>query len=112
MTIPEAAAYSGWIVFKIRVLCRSGMLRYSQEGIPFLITRQAIRDCIVLMEAKTKAKREAKLAKLARNGAKTPTHRSPCGVPGCLLCAASERGRQRARELMELMDSEPKKPKN
>jgi hypothetical protein len=109
MTIPEAAAYSGWTVFKIRTLCRSGMLRYSQEGIPFLITRQAIRDCIVLMEAKTKAKREAKLAKLAHkklagNGAKTPTHRSPCGLPGCLTCEAFERGRQRAREL--------RKPKN
>jgi hypothetical protein len=58
MTIPEAAAYSGWTVFKIRTLCRSGVLRYSQEGIPFLITREAIRDCIILMEAKTKAKRD------------------------------------------------------
>jgi hypothetical protein len=104
MTIPEAAAYSGWTVFKIRTLCRSGMLRYSQEGHPYLITREAIRDCIVLMEAKATAEREAKLAhKLARkkkmgNTAK-PAHRSPCGLPGCLTCAAFERGQQRAREL-------------
>jgi hypothetical protein len=105
MTIPEAAAYSGWTVFKIRTLCQSGMLRYSQEGHPFLITREAMRDWIVLTEAKMKAKREAKLAKLARkkpergNLPKTPAHRSPCGLPGCLTCEAFERGRQRAREL-------------
>src|SRR5580704_6159324 len=105
MTIHEAAAYSGWTVFKIRTLCRSGMLRYSQEGHPFLITREAMRDCIALMEAKTKAKREMKLARLAHKKPAQPPHRSPCGLPGCLTCEAFERGRQRARELME-------KPKN
>jgi hypothetical protein len=92
MTIPEAAAYSGWTIFKIRTLCHSGELRYSQEGHPFLITRKAIQDCIVLLEAKSKAKREAKLAKkLVKKSNANGT-----------LAAASERGRQRARELRSI----------
>ena len=63
-TIPEAAAYSGLTVFKIRTACRSGMLRHSQESpyAPYLITREAIRDYVHLMELDTKARREARLA--------------------------------------------------
>lgn len=106
MDIPEAAVEMCTTVFAIRRHCRSGELRYSEPGHAMLISPQAIQDCIVLLEAKSKAKREAKLArKLAikkkletGNGAK-PAHRSPCGLPGCLTCAAFERGQQRAREL-------------
>jgi hypothetical protein len=104
MTIPEAAAYSVWTIFKIRTLCHSGELRYSQEGHPFLITRKAIQDCIVLLEAKTKAKREARLAKLAHkkkletNGVK-PAHRSPCGLPGCLALRRSRGGNSERENL-------------
>ena len=105
MTIDEAVAYSGWTKFKVRTLCISGELRTSHEGHAYLITREAIRDCIVLVEGKSRAKREARLAlKLARkmrletgNPAKQ-AHESPCVVPGCLICA-SEKGRQRALEL-------------
>ena len=108
MTIPEAAAYSGLTVFKIRTACRSGMLRHSQESpyAPYLITREAIRDYVHLMELDTKARREARLAKLAHKKQPHPEQPHPD------LVAASERGRQAARELMGLMDSEPKKPKN
>jgi hypothetical protein len=104
MDIPEAAVEMCTTIFAIRRHLRSGELRYSQPGHPMLISPQAIQDCIVLLEAKSKAKREAKLArklakkKLTGNGVKA-AHRSPCGLPGCLTCAAFERGKQRAREL-------------
>jgi hypothetical protein len=99
MTIPEAAAYSGMTVFKIRTACRSGMLRHCQDGpyAPYLITREAIRDYVHLMELNTKARREARLAKIARKKTSDPD-----------LAAASERGAQRARELIQ----ESKKPKS
>lgn len=63
MDIPEAAVEMCTTVFAIRQLCRSGMLRYSQPGHPFLISPDAIQDCIRLMEENVKAKREAKLAR-------------------------------------------------
>jgi hypothetical protein len=104
MDIPEAAVEMCTTIFAIRRHCRSGELRYSQPGHPMLISPQAIQDCIVLLEAKAKAKREAKLArklgsKKKLGSAATPAHSSPCGSPGCLTCAAFERGQQRAREL-------------
>ena len=110
MDIPEAAVEMCTTIFQIRTLCRSGMLRYSQPGHPFLISPQAIQDCIVLLESKTKAKREAKLARqLAKkklemgNANQMPvTHGSPCVLPGCLTCA-SERGRQQARIIKKLI---------
>jgi hypothetical protein len=71
MDIPEAAASMCMAVFAIRQLCRSGMLRYSQPGHKFLISHDAIQDCIRLMEENAKAKREARLArkkKLVANG--------------------------------------------
>jgi hypothetical protein len=71
MDIPEAASSMCMTVFAIRQLCRSGMLRYSQPGHAFLISPDAIQDCIRLMEENTKAKREARLArkkKLVANG--------------------------------------------
>jgi hypothetical protein len=63
MDIPEAAVDMCTTVFAIRRLCRSGMLRYSEPGHAFLISPKAIQDCIVLMEANTKTKREARLAR-------------------------------------------------
>jgi hypothetical protein len=71
MDIPEAAASMCMTVFAIRQLCRSGILRYSQPGHAFLISPDAIQDCIRLMEENAKAKREATLArkkKLVANG--------------------------------------------
>jgi hypothetical protein len=109
MDIPEAAVEMCTTVFAIRRLCRSGMLRYSQPGHPFLISPDAIQDCIRLMEQNAKAKRGAKLARKKKaetgNAAAKPAHRSPCGLPGCLICAAFERGQQRARELRLISNS-------
>jgi hypothetical protein len=71
MDIPEAAFSMCMTVFAIRQLCRSGLLRYSQPGHAFLISPDAIQDCIRLMEENAKAKREARLArkkKLISNG--------------------------------------------
>lgn len=69
------------------------MLRHSQESpyAPYLITREAIRNYVHLMELDTKARREARLAKLAR--------KKQTGNGNADLAAASERGAQRAREL-------------
>jgi hypothetical protein len=63
MDIPEAAVEMCTTIFAIRRLCRSGMLRYSEPGHAFLISPQAIQDCIVLMEANAKVKRGARLAR-------------------------------------------------
>jgi hypothetical protein len=108
LTIPEAAVEMCTTVFAIRRHCRSGELRYSQSGHPMLISPQAIKDCIRLMEAKAQLKRELKLAhdaarkeKLrALKASRIPVpHTLPCLVKGCLDCA-KERGRQAAIELM------------
>ena len=61
--IPEAAESMCTTIFAIRQLCRSGMLRYAEIGHKFLISHDAIQDCIRLMEDRTKAKREARLAR-------------------------------------------------
>lgn len=105
MDIPEAAVEMCTTIFAIRRHCRSGELRYSQPGHPMLISPQAIQDCIVLLEAKAKAKREAKLArklaskkKLEGNAGAKPTHRSPCGLAGCLICS---RGGNSERENLD-----------
>jgi hypothetical protein len=63
MDVPDAASSMCTTVFAIRQLCRSGMLRYSQPGHAFLISPDAIQDCIRLMEEHAKAKREARLAR-------------------------------------------------
>jgi hypothetical protein len=107
LTIPEAAVEMCTTVFAIRRHCRSGELRYSQSGHPMLISPQAIKDCIRLMEAKAQLKREVKLAvdatrneKLRALKASRPVpHTLPCTIKRCCDCA-KERGRQQAIELM------------
>jgi hypothetical protein len=73
-----------------------------------LISPQAIKDCIRLMEAKSQLKRELKIAhdvarkEKLRNlkASRIPApHTLPCVVKRCLDCA-KERGRQAALELM------------
>jgi hypothetical protein len=107
LTIPEAAVELCTTVFAVRRLCQSGELRYSQPGHPMLISPQAIKDCIRLMEVKSKLKREVKLAVNAtrkeklRNlkASRIPVpHTLPCTIKRCLDCAR-ERGRQQAIEM-------------
>src|SRR5579863_4437607 len=95
-TIPEAAVELCTTVYAVRRLCLSGELRYSRPGHPMLISPQAIKDCIRLMEAKAQLKRELKLAhdaarkeKLrALKASRIPVpHTLPCLVKGCLDCA-------------------------
>jgi len=73
-----------------------------------LISPQAIKDCIRLMEAKSQLKRELKLGhdaarkeKLrALKASRIPApHTYPCLVHRCLECA-KERGRQAGEALM------------
>jgi hypothetical protein len=106
-TIPEAAVELCTTVYAVRRHCRSGELRYSQPGHPMLISPQAIKDCIRLMEAKAQLKRELKVAhdaarkeKLrALKASRIPVpHTYPCLVKRCLECA-KERGRQAAQDL-------------
>ena len=112
LTIPEAAVELCTTVYAVRRHCRSGELRYSQPGHPMLISPQAIKDCIRLMEAKSQLKRELKVAcdaarkeKLrAIKARRIPVpHTLPCLVKRCLECA-KERGRQAAIELMRERD--------
>jgi hypothetical protein len=107
LTIPEAAVELCTTVFAVRRLCQSGELRYSRPGHPILISPQAIKDCIRLMEAKAQLKREVKVACDARRkenlralkASRIPLpHTLPCLVKRCLDCA-KERGRQAAIEL-------------
>jgi hypothetical protein len=73
-----------------------------------LISPQAIKDCIGLLEAKSRIKREMKLTRDAARKEKLRAlkasripmpHTLPCLVKRCLECA-KERGRQAAIELM------------
>jgi hypothetical protein len=107
LTIPEAAVEMCTTVFAVRRLCQSGELRYSRPGHPMLISPQAIKDCIRLMEAKSKIRRELKVAhQAARNqklralkASRIPApHTLPCNIKRCHACAV-ERGRQAAIEL-------------
>jgi hypothetical protein len=104
LTIPEAAVELCTTVFAVRRLCLSGELRYSRPGHPMLISPEAIKDCIRVMEAKSKIKREMKLAHDAarkeklRNlkaGRIPAPHTLPCTIKRCCECA-KERGRQQA----------------
>jgi hypothetical protein len=107
LTIPEAAVELCTTVFAVRRLCQSGELRYSRPGHPMLISPQAIKDCIGLMEAKSQLKRELNLAHDAKRkeklralkASRTPVlHTLPCAIKHCCDCA-KERGRQQAEEL-------------
>src|SRR5579871_2567635 len=89
LTIPEAAVELCTTVWAVRRLCLSGELRYSRPGHPMLISPQAIKDCIRLMEAKAQLKRELKVAGdaarrerlRALKASRVPvTHTHPCGV--------------------------------
>jgi hypothetical protein len=104
LTIPEAAIELCTTVFAVRRLCQSGELRYSRPGHPMLISPQAIKDCIRLMEAKAQLKREVKVAGDARRkenlralkASRIPVpHTLPCTIRRCCECA-KERGRQQA----------------
>jgi hypothetical protein len=106
-TIPEAAVELCTTVFAVRRLCLSGELRYSRPGHPMLISPQAIKDCIRLMEAKAQLIREVKVAcdasrkerLRALKASRIPVpHTYPCLVKRCLECA-KERGRQQAIEM-------------
>jgi hypothetical protein len=103
-TIPEAAVELCTTVWAVRRLCLSGELRYSRPGHPMLISPQAIKDCIRLMEAKAQLKREVKFAGDARRkenlralkASRIPVpHTLPCTIKRCCECA-KERGRQQA----------------
>jgi hypothetical protein len=106
-TIPEAAVELCTTVWAVRRLCLSGELRYSRPGHPMLISPQAIKDCIRLMEAKAQLVREVKVAGdaarkerlRARKASRIPVpHTYPCLVKRCCECA-KERGRQQAIEM-------------
>jgi hypothetical protein len=109
LTIPEAAVELCTTVFAVRRLCQSGELRYSQPGHPMLISPQAIKDCVRVMEAKSQIKRELKTAfQVARReklralkASRIPApHTLPCTIKRCCDCAR-ERGRQQAIEMMQ-----------
>jgi hypothetical protein len=106
-TIPEAAVELCTTVWAVRRLCLSGELRYTRIGHPMLISPQAIKDCIRLMEVKAQLIREVKLAGDARRkenlralkASRIPVpHTYPCLVKRCLECA-KDRGRQAAEDL-------------
>jgi hypothetical protein len=107
LTIPEAAVELCTTVWAVRRLCLSGELRYSRPGHPMLISPQAIKDCIRLMEAKAQLKRELKVARNAARKEKLRAlkasripapHTYPCLVKRCCQCA-KDRGRQAAEDL-------------
>jgi hypothetical protein len=106
LTIPEAAVELCTTVWAVRRMCLSGELRYTRLGQPMLISPQAIKDCIGLMEAKSQLKRAVKVAVDARRKEELRAlkaipvpHTLPCTIQRCCECA-KERGRLQARELM------------
>src|ERR1700685_93770 len=108
-TIPEAAVELCTTVWAVRRLCLSGELRYSRPGHLMLISPQAIKDCIRLMEAKAQLVREVKVAGdaarkerlRARKASRIPVpHTYPCLVKCCLECA-KDRGRQADEDLRQ-----------